>query len=119
MTPQWRGSYRENVRAVLDRDLLPRFGTQPLARIGKAEVLALRAELAQRPGKQGTLGPARINKILGVLRQILNEAADRFGLVPAFRGIKPLKLPRSEVQPFTLEEVQRILATVGRTTGIT
>ncbi|HVC18185.1 MAG TPA: site-specific integrase, partial [Rhodanobacter sp.] len=112
MTPQWRGRYRENVRAVLDRDLLPRFGTQPLARIGKAEVLALRAELAQRPGKQGTLGPARINKILGVLRQILNEAADRFGLVPAFRGIKPLKLPRSEVQPFTLEEVQRILAMV-------
>jgi len=112
MTPQWRGRYRENVRAVLDRDLLPRFGTQPLARIGKAEVLALRAELAQRPGKQGTLGPARINKILGVLRQILNEAADRFGLMPAFRGIKPLKLPRSEVQPFTLEEVQRILATV-------
>ena len=112
MTPQWRPGYRENVRAVLDRDLLPRFGVQPLAFIGKAEVLALRAELAQRPGKKGTLGPARINKILGVLRQILNEAADRFGLVPAFRGIKPLKLPRSDVQPFTLEEVQRILATV-------
>lgn len=112
MTPQWRPGYRENVRAVLDRDLLPRFGVQPLALIGKAEVLALRAELAQRPGKKGTLGPARINKILGVLRQILNEAADRFGLVPAFRSIKPLKLPRSDVQPFTLEEVQRILATV-------
>ena len=45
-------------------------------------------------------------------RQILNEAADRFEFNSAFRNIKPLKIKRSDVQPFTLEEVQLILATV-------
>lgn len=112
MTPQWRTSYCANVRAVLDRDLLPHFGGTPVDAIGKAEVLAFRASLAKRDGRRGTLGPARINKILGVLRQILNEAADRFELVPAFRSIKPLKLPKSDVQPFTLQEVQRLIATI-------
>lgn len=112
MTPQWRRTYQENVRAMLDRDLLPRFGAMALAAIAKADVLAFRAELAQRPGKKGTLGAARINKIMCVSRQILNEAADRYGLVPAFRSIKPLKMKKSDVQPFSLAEVQRILATI-------
>ena len=112
MRPQWRRTYQENVRAMLDRDLLPRFGAMALAAIAKADVLAFRAELAQRPGKKGTLGAARINKIMGVIRQILNEAADRYGLLPAFRSIKPLKMKKSDVQPFSLAEVQRILSTI-------
>lgn len=112
MTPQWRRTYQENVRAMLDRDLLPRFGAMALAVIAKADVLAFRAELAQRPGKKGMLGAARINKIMCVTRQILNEAADRYGLLPAFRSIKPLKMKKSDVQPFSLAEVQRILATI-------
>ncbi len=46
------------------------------------------------------------------LRQILNEAADRFEFTSAFRNIKPLKMKRSDVAPFSLEEVQLILQTV-------
>jgi integrase len=46
------------------------------------------------------------------LRQILNEAADRFDFTPAFRGIKALKQPRSDVHPFTLEEVQQMIETI-------
>ncbi len=45
------------------------------------------------------------------LRQILNEAADRLEFTSAFRNIKPLKMKRSDVMPFTLEEVQQILTT--------
>lgn len=46
------------------------------------------------------------------LRQISNEAADRYRFTSAFRHIKPLKIRRSDVMPFTLEEVSRILQTV-------
>jgi integrase len=46
------------------------------------------------------------------LRQILNEAADRLEFTSAFRNIKPLKMKRSDVMPFTLDEVQQILTTV-------
>jgi integrase len=46
------------------------------------------------------------------LRQIMTEAADRFDFTNPFRNIKPLKLKKTDVHPFTLEEVQAILATV-------
>jgi len=113
MSPQWRRSHRAAVRDVLDRNLLPTFGARKLAEVTKADVLAFRAEVAKLPGRGGaTLGNARINKIMCFLRQILNEAADRYDLKPAFRGIKPLKQKKTDVHPFSLAEVNRILATV-------
>lgn len=113
MSPQWRKSHRHGVREVLDRNLLPTFGARTLGAITKADVLAFRAEIAQLPGRrEKTVGNARINKIMCFLRQILNEAADRYDLKPAFRGIKPLKQKKTDVHPFTLAEVNRILATV-------
>ena len=113
MSPQWRRSHRKAVRDVLDRNLLPCFGGRRIGEITKADVLAFRAETAKLPGRGGaTIGNARINKIMCFLRQILNEAADRFDLKPAFRGIKPLKQKKTDVHPFSLAEVNRILATV-------
>jgi integrase len=113
MSPQWRKSHRLGVREVLDRNLLPVFGNRTLGAITKADVLAFRAEIAQLPGRrEKTVGNARINKIMCFLRQILNEAADRYDLKPAFRGIKPLKQKRTDVHPFTLAEVNQILVTI-------
>ena len=113
MSPQWRRSHRAAVREVLDRNLFPTFGSRRTGEITKAHVLAFRAEVAKLPGRKGaTLGNARINKIMCFLRQILNEAAERFDLRPAFRGIKPLKQKKTDVHPFSLEEVQRLLSTI-------
>ncbi len=113
MSPQWRKSHRHGVREVLDRNLIPTFGDRALGTITKADVLAFRAEIAQLPGRrEKTVGNARINKIMCFLRQILNEAADRYDLKPAFRGIKPLKQKKTDVQPFTLAEVNQILTTI-------
>lgn len=110
----WRRSYVVTQRGVLDRYLLPHFGDRAVGSITKADVLAFRATLAKVParGRQGTLSHRRINAIMKPLRQILNEAADRFEFTSAFRNIKPLKIKRSDVMPFTLEEVQRILRAV-------
>ncbi|GAC1658553.1 MAG: tyrosine-type recombinase/integrase [Acidobacteriaceae bacterium] len=113
MSPQWRRLHQVAVREVLNRNLLPCFGKQTVGDITKADVLAFRAEIAKLPGRGGrTIGNARINKIMCFLRQILNEGADRFDLKSAFRGIKPLKQKKTDVQPFSLAEVNRLLATV-------
>ncbi len=112
MSPQWRRLHRSCVREVLNKNLLPTFGPRPVGDVTKADVLAFRAQIAQLPGRKGTLGNARINKIMCFLRQILNEAADRFELPPAFRGVKPLKQKKADVHPFSLDEVNRILTTV-------
>jgi integrase len=113
MSPTWKKLHREGVRQCLDKNLLPGFGDRQIHTITKADVLGFRATLAKMPGrKTATLGAARINKVMCFLRQILNEAADRFEFTPAFRSVKPLKQKRTDVQPFTLEEVKRILDTV-------
>ena len=109
--PQWRPLHQDSVRGVLDKYLLPHFGDWAVGEIRRADILAFRSELSRMPGRRGNpLGNNRINKIMTFLRQILNEAAVRYELRPAFQGIKPLKVPKVDVHPFSLEEVNRIIA---------
>jgi integrase len=46
------------------------------------------------------------------LRMILTEAADRYEFAPAFINIKPLRVGKTDVQPFSLQEVHAIIRTV-------
>ena len=110
----WRRSYRITQRGVMDKYLLPFFGDKEIGHVSKADLLEFRATLAKVISRksENTLSNRRVNAVMKPLRQILNEAADRFEFNSAFRNIKPLKIKRSDVQPFTLEEVQLILDTV-------
>lgn len=111
---EWRRSYKETVRNVLDMSLIPEFGEKAVGQISKADVLAFRAKLGKvtARGKQTPLSSARINKMLNPLRQILNEAADRFDFRTPFDHIKQLRVKRTDVEPFSLDEVKSILETV-------
>lgn len=109
----WRHSHRRTVDDILRKHLLPSFGEKVVGQITKADILNFRSTLAKVPGRKAeTLSGKRINAIMAPLRQILNEAADRFEFTTPFRNIKALKVPKSDVEPFTLEEVLRILANV-------
>jgi integrase len=110
---EWRKSYSDTIRGTLDKYLIPAFGSQRVGDITKADILNFRSNLAKAPGrKQKSLSPDRINHIMTPLRVILNEAADRYDFTPAWRNIKALKVPRSDVEPFSLEEVMKIITHV-------
>lgn len=110
---EWRRSHIKVLISTIDGHLLPHFGDMPVGSITKADVLRLRAELAILPGRAGDkLSNKRINGILAPLRQILNDAAERHGFVSPMQALKPLKIRKADVEPFTLDEVQRLLATV-------
>jgi len=110
---EWRRSHIKILTSTIDGHLLPHFGDMPVGAITKADVLALRAKLASLPGRIGAkLSNKRINGILAPLRQILNDAADRHGFVSPTQALKPLKVRKTDVEPFTLDEVERLLATV-------
>ena len=100
----WRRSYTITQRGALDKYLIPFFGEKEVGQINKAEVLAFRAHLSKVTVRksEATLSNRRINSVLKPLRQILNEAADRFEFNSAFRNVKPLKIKRSDVSPFSL-----------------
>jgi integrase len=111
---EWRKSHTVSTRADMDRRLIPRFGDKVVSQITKADILGFRAELAKATarGKTTSLSPRRINKIMGPLRQVLDEAADRFNFRTPFQNVKQLRFKKPDIQPFTLEEVRRILQTV-------
>ena len=111
---EWRRSHLRTLESTVDGHLVPRFGDVPVSDIRKADILAFRAELARLPGRgdRQALSNKRINGIIGPLKQILNEAAERYEFQPPTVNIRALKLRRTDVFPFTLDEVERILATV-------
>jgi integrase len=109
----WKLSYQETVRGNLDQHLLPYFGEIEISRITKSDILKFRSSLAKvLVGKKKGLSPSRINHVMTTLRMVINDAADRFQFTTPFQGIKPLKVPKTDVHPFTLEEVHLFLEKV-------
>lgn len=111
---EWRRSHKARVRDDLTKILIPQFGEKAVGQITKADILAFRAQLAKAPARKKStpLSSSRINRILNPIRQILNEAADRFDYRSPFQNIKQLKVKKSDVDPFTMDEVKAIIANV-------
>lgn len=113
MRIQWRNTQIKTVTNTLTKYLIPRFGESRVGHITKRDIMAFRSDLAKVPGRNGKmLSASRINHILTPLRMILNEAANRYEFTAPYQGIKSLKVPRTIVEPFSLEEVEQILRTV-------
>lgn len=110
----WRKTYVVTVRGILDQHLLPRFGSLSIGAVTRAQILELRSHLSSLRGRrEGTmLSPARINTIMLILRQILQEAADRYEFTMPMGRLKPLKVPKSHVDPFSLDQTELLINTV-------
>ena len=107
----WRPSHLLNIESIITRHYLPFFGCHEVGRITRVDLLKFRTHIAKLPGRGGrkTLSNNRINKIMDPLKRIFEEAAERYGFVSPYNRIKTLKTPKSDVQPFTLAEVNMIL----------
>lgn len=111
---EWRRSHLRTLRSTMSGHLLPYFGDKSLDAISRDDVLQFRAALAEKPGRHpgSRLSNKRINAIMAILKQLLGEIALRHKLVSPMQGIKRLKLRRTDVNPFSLEEVELLLKTV-------
>jgi len=105
----WKRSTQGKVKDILVKHLVPRFHGRRVHEISKADILSYRNLLAKPNEDQKTLSATRINGILNILKQILTEAADRHEFVAGFRGIKPLRVSKTKIEPFSLLEVGQIL----------
>lgn len=108
--PQWKPSYRETVACTLRRWLLPALAHWPLARIDREAILQFRAAVRT---EAPALSPARVNKIVSILGACLAEASRRYRLDNPAAGIRPLRVERVDIQPFSLPEIDRIVASAG------
>lgn len=111
---QWRNSHTRNVESILDSSLKPAFKSKRVGEITKADILAARNNTARRKGRgpSGFMSAKSINNHMNILRMLLTEAAERYEFDNPFRNIKPLKLQKVHIEPFSLDEVQRLLDSV-------
>lgn len=110
----WRRSHKATVRSTLDRHLIPAFGDKQVGLITKTDALQFRAGLAKIKGRNGntSLSAKTINRIMQVLSQSLDEAADRFGFINNVAKIKRLKQQRPDIHPFSVEQVHQIIYSI-------
>lgn len=111
---EWRRSHIKVLSSTIDGHLVPYFGSTAIAEIDKRAILTFRTHLAALPGRGSKPGLSnkRINGILAPLRQMLAEAAELYGFASPMATMKPLKVRKTDVEPFTLDQVQSLLATV-------
>lgn len=113
MSVGWRNSYKKTIGNLIDLRLIPTFGDKVICDINKKDVLQFRASLAKVTTRNNkTMSAQHINRHIKVLKMIVNEAADRFDFNPVINGIKPLKTRKTDIRPFTLEEVNQIIGNV-------
>lgn len=108
----WKRSTCSKVADILKCHLVPAFRGRRVSDITREDILKLRTHLAKDLREGKGLSPARINGILNILRQILEEAADRFNFTTPFRGIKALRVPKTDVDPLSMSEVTQFLAAI-------
>lgn len=117
---EWRHSYRVAIDSILRHHVLPVFGDVPLNEIDRPLVLDFRTKLSREGddlnGGEGpqkrALDPSTINRIVGVVRMVLDEAALQYGFQNPCTNIKRLKLRRKDIEPFSMVEMRMILARV-------
>lgn len=110
----WRECHAAAIADIIKLYLKPCFGIKRLTAITKADILKFRSSLGERKRSNGKLGLSaeRINHIMAPLRMILREGGERFGFVTPYRGIKPIKVQKTLVDPLTLDEVKLIIESV-------
>ena len=103
------------MRSIIENHLNDKFGGSLIKNISKTDILDFRNALTSKAsgrGKNTYISTSRINHILSTLRMILKDAADRFGYKSEFRNIKTLKLPKANIKPFSVNEINNILDNV-------
>ncbi|MEX0899780.1 MAG: DUF3596 domain-containing protein [Gammaproteobacteria bacterium] len=110
----WQPSHIRRARSSFDSRIIPYFSKRRIDEISKDDVLNFRAHLAALPGRKpgSTLSNQRINHLMGFLGQVMESAAERYGFANPCTTVKPLRIPKRDVKPFTLEEVRLILEKV-------
>ena len=112
---EWRKSYYSDLKSIIENHLNDKFGDSLIKNISKTDILVFRNSLASKASGRGEntyISTSRINHILSTLRMILKDAADRFGYKSEFRNIKALKLPKTNIKPFSVNEINKILDNV-------
>ena len=108
----WSTSHTDNTLFNMDRYILPTLGEYDVTAITRADILALRSEILEGNFSKKIPSNNYVNKIMATFQQVLAEAALRYEFQSPFLQIRRLKKEMTEVKPFSLEEVQKMISMI-------
>ncbi len=112
MAISWRVSYAKTMDILVKNRLIPYFDKKEVDSITKADLSQFRASLGKVRRENGEpISAGYINRHLKTMQMIIREAADRYQFTAPDR-MKPLKTKKTDVDPFTLPEVNLFLSKV-------
>ncbi len=107
----WKASHYENILRILKNYLIPEFGRLNLDDISREHILKFRKSVLcpinNHSGREVTND--WVNHVMTPLRGILREGSVRFGYPNPYKDIKPLKVLRTKIEPFSLDEIHTFL----------
>jgi integrase len=112
MSVGWKPSNQQSISGILEQVVYPVLGDRPVDEIKRIDILSFRAEIMRtRPGRKGnkTITTSRANRITTVLQCVLREASLQLAFPNPGVDIKRLKEPRTDIQPFSLDEVGKLV----------
>jgi len=105
----WKASTVETYRDILDCHLLPAFERKRIKDITTSEIADFRTIISEK------MSPARCNRILAMLRSLLNLCIEEEIIRKnAANAVKWLKQPKPEVDPPRIDELQLALSLISR-----
>jgi integrase len=106
----WKPSSQRVIRCTLNKYLIPYFGVKPVTQITKAMIKEFRTGLGLVDGRRGNkISHIRINHIVEIFRMVMNDVIEEYGIDSRFLSIKPLKVIKPSIMPFSMEEVNSFL----------
>ena len=110
---EWRVNYRNTMVSIIDKHIRPELGDLPLDALLRDRAITFRSGLAKyrTPGGK-PLSNATINRIMTMLKAVVEDGCIRHKLVTPFERIKKLKEVKVHIEPFNLNEVTAMIADV-------
>lgn len=110
---EWRETYRVVVLRLFARHIIPGMGVLPIDAITRDDLVAFRNSRVHYRTPGGlALQSSTINRMMTLVKAVLEEASASYKIPSPYERIKKLKEEKRHVSPFTLEEVSFILADV-------
>lgn len=107
---EWRESYKTTITSMIERHIVPALGDMPVDAITREVLVQFRSGLAKYRSTGGlALSASSINRIMTILRSIIEHACYEYKLSSPWERIKKLKVEKTHVDPFTLDEVKRMV----------
>ena len=110
---EWRANYRNTIFSLFEKHIIPFLGGLPVDAITRDDLVDFRNSRVRYRTPGGiALQTGSINRMMTLVKAVIEEACARYKIPNPYERIKKLKEEKRHITPFTLDEVSRILEDV-------